>query len=173
MLKCQFSVEQLSFLGLQSIRPLNDNLNFVSNILEFISGSEDLISLRGKGTAIRPFIIVRELEMKAQERYQIRYDELQNKLGVVQSKLNGLLEQQQDQQNLIASPEVRKAIESFRIQEAETRGELREIRKRLREDIEKLNRTLVLFNLITIPTLIGFLSLYFFRKRSRRQKLIE
>lgn len=169
----QFSVEQLSFLGLQSIRPLNDNLNFVSNILEFISGSEDLISLRGKGTAIRPFIIVRELEMKAQERYQIRYDELQNKLGVVQSKLNGLLEQQQDQQNLIASPEVRKAIESFRIQEAETRGELREIRKRLREDIEKLNRTLVLFNLITIPTLIGFLSLYFFRKRSRRQKLIE
>lgn len=169
----QFSVEQLNFLGFQSIRPLNDNLNFVSNILEFLSGSEDLISLRGKGTAVRPFIVVRELETKAQERYQMRYDELQNKLGDVQSKLNGLLEQQQDQQNLIASPEVRKAIENFRNQEAETRGELREIRKRLREDIEKLNRTLALFNLITVPVLIGFLSLYFFRKRSKRQKMIE
>jgi len=169
----QFSVEKLNFLGFQSIRPLNDNLNFVSNILEFLSGSEDLISLRGKGTAVRPFIVVRELETKAQERYQMRYDELQNKLGDVQSKLNGLLEQQQDQQNLIASPEVRKAIENFRNQEAETRGELREIRKRLREDIEKLNRTLALFNLITVPVLIGFLSLYFFRKRSKRQKTIE
>jgi ABC-type uncharacterized transport system involved in gliding motility auxiliary subunit len=169
----QFSVEKLNFLGFQSIRPLNDNLNFVSNILEFLSGSEDLISLRGKGTAVRPFIVVRELETKAQERYQMRYDELQNKLGDVQSKLNGLLEQQQDQQNLIASPEVRKAIENFRNQEAETRGELREIRKRLREDIEKLNRTLALFNLITVPVLIGFLSLYFFRKRSKRQKIIE
>ena len=169
----QFSVEQLNFLGFQSNRPLNDNLNFVSNILEFLSGSEDLISLRGKGTAVRPFIVVRELETKAQERYQMRYDELQNKLGDVQSKLNGLLEQQQDQQNLIASPEVRKAIENYRLQEAETRGELREIRKRLREDIEKLNRTLALFNLITVPVLIGFLSLYFFRKRSKRQKINE
>ena len=119
---------------------------------------------------MRPFTVVRELETKAQERYQMRYDELQNKLGDVQSKLNGLLEQQQDQQNLIASPEVRKAIENYRLQEAETRGELREIRKRLREDIEKLNRTLALFNLITVPLLIGFLSLYFFRKRSNRQK---
>ena len=169
----QFSVEQLNFLGFQSNRPLNDNLNFVSNILEFLSGSEDLISLRGKGTAVRPFTVVRELETKAQERYQMRYDELQNKLGDVQSKLNGLLEQQQDQQNLIASPEVRKAIENYRLQEAETRGELREIRKRLREDIEKLNRTLALFNLITVPLLIGFLSLYFFRKRSKRQKINE
>ncbi len=165
----QFSVEQLNFLGFQSIRPLNDNLNFVSNILEFLSGSEDLISLRGKGTAVRPFTVVRELETKAQERYQMRYDELQNKLGDVQRKLNGLLEQQQDQQNLIASPEVRKAIENYRLQEAETRGELREIRKRLREDIEKLNRTLALFNLITMPVLIGLLSIYFFRKRSKRQ----
>ena len=167
----QFSVEQLNFLGFQSIRPLNDNLNFVSNILEFLSGSEDLISLRGKGTAMRPFIVVRELEAKAQERFQMRYEELQNKLGDVQSKLNGLLEQQQDQQNLIASPEVRKTIENYRIQEAETRGELREIRKRLREDIEKLNRTLVLFNLITVPVLIGFLSIYFFRKRNKHQKI--
>ena len=169
----QFSVEQLNFLGFQSIRPLNDNLNFVSNILEFLSGSEDLISLRGKGTAVRPFIVVRKLEAKAQERFQMRYEELQNKLGDVQSKLNGLLEQQQDQQNLIASPEVRKAIENYRVQEAETRGKLREIRKRLREDIEKLNRTLALFNLITVPVLIGFLSIYFFRKRSKRQKLMS
>lgn len=167
----QFSVEQLNFLGFQTNRPLNDNLNFVSNVLEFLSGSEDLISLRGKDTAVRPFIVVRELETKAQERYQMRYDELQSKLGDVQSKLNALLEQQQDQQNLVASPEVRKAIEIFRAEEAETRGKLREIRKRLREDIEKLNRTLALFNLITMPVLIGFLSLFFFKSRSNRQKL--
>ena len=169
----QFSVEQLNFLGFQSIRPLNDNLNFISNTLEFLSGSEDLISLRGKGTAVRPFVVVRELETKAQERYQMQYDELQNKLGDVQSKLNGLLEQQKDQRHLVAGPEVRKAIENYRAQEAETRGKLRKIRKRLREDIERLDRTLVIFNLITVPVLVGFFSLFFFRKRSKRQKVIE
>ncbi len=166
----QYSVERFNFLGFQSIRPLNDNLNFVSNMLEFLSGSEDLISLRGKGTTVRQFTVVRELEIQAQEKYQMQYDELQNELSEVQSKLNGLLDQQKDQQKLVASPEVSKAIENYRAQEAETRGRLREIRKRLREDIEQLNHTLAIFNLITVPIIVGIFSLYFFRRRSNRQR---
>ena len=166
----QFSVRRMNFLGLSAMSPLNDNLSFVSNIAEYLAGSEDLISLRGKGTAVRPFKVVQELELKAQQSFQDEYNALQQELSEVQDKLREHQKEQSERGRLVASQDVRDVISDYRIQEADKRAALREIRKKLREDIESLERRLVLFNLLTVPVLVGFFGINFFIIRSKRQK---
>lgn len=166
----QYSVRRLNFFGLSALRPLNDNLNFVTNVLELLSGSEDLISLRGKGTAIRPFTVVRNLEIKAQMSYQDKYESIQNELNEIQDQLRNLQNDQAERGKLVATQEVRNAIVRYRKEEADKRAALRQIRKRLREKIESLDRRLALFNLLTVPVLICIFGLNFFGKRNKRQK---
>jgi len=54
-----YSVRKLNFLGTSAAEPINDNLDFANNALDFLSGSQDLISIRGKGISVRPFKVVR------------------------------------------------------------------------------------------------------------------
>ncbi len=166
----RFSVQIMNFLGMRAMQPLNDNLSFINNAVEFLAGSEDLISLRGKGTSIRPFEVVRDMEVAAQKKYEEQLTELEERLREVQDNLRELQAQQGEQGRLVASPEVREEIEKFRLQEAEMRGERREIRKRLREDIENLKLKLVLANLLIVPALVGVFGVNFFILRTRRQK---
>ena len=165
-----YSVRRINFLGMRGIQPLNDNLAFVSNVLEYLAGSEDLISLRGKGTVVRPFTVVRDLEMKAQEKFQMEYEALQKELTEVQGKLREMQNEQGDRRRLVAGSEVRKLIEDYRKEEADKKAELRNIRKKLREDIENLERTLALLNLLAVPSLVGFAGIGFFILRQKRQK---
>ena len=164
-----FSVQKINLLGFTALQPLNDNLNFINNIFEFLAGSEDLISLRGKGTAQRPFTVVRKLEAEAQANYQAQYNDLQEELTDVQTKLRELQNKQRDRGQLVASLEVRKLIANYRKEEADKRGALREIRKRLREDIEALDIALALINILSVPVLIGAFGIGFFALRHKRQ----
>lgn len=166
----QFSVQIMNFAGMRAMTPLNDNLAFASNVVEFLAGSEDLISLRGKGTSVRPFERVREMEITAQQKYEERLTELEERLREVQENLREIQQQQGERGQLVASPEVRETIENFRLQEAEMRAERREIRKRLREDIEGLKLNLVLANLLIVPALVGIFGINFFILRNRKQK---
>ena len=163
----QFSVEKINFLGLNAVRPLNDNLAFVINLLEYLAGSEDLLSLRGKGAAVRTFKVVRDLELKAQLRFQEEHDEVNRKLSDIQDKLRELQTQQSDQLLLVASPEMTEAIENFKQQESTFLAQRREIRKKLREDIESLNRTLAILNLTIVPSIIGLFGVWFFTRRNK------
>ena len=166
----QFSVRFMNFLGQRAMAPLNDNIAFVSNVLDFLAGSEDLIGLRSKGSSSRPFQRVRELEIQAQQQYQDQLASLESRLMEVQENLRNLQTQQQDQGQLVASPEVREMIEGFRLEEAAMRGERREIRKKLREDIESLKLRLIAFNLATVPLLVIVFGGVFFACRNKRQK---
>ena len=167
----EFSVEKLNFLGFTQIRPRNDNLSLVSNLLEFLSGSEDLLSLRGKGNALRPFKVIKEIEVRAQQKYQEQLATLEEKISDVQRKLRELQEKQRDRGKLVAGPELRKAVEDYRVQEAEMRGQRREIRKKLREDIKSLETSLALANLLVVPIVIGVIGVNFFVMRHKRQRV--
>lgn len=166
----QFSVRFMNFLGMRAMAPLNDNIAFVSNVLDFLAGSEDLIGLRSKGSSVRPFERVRELEIRARQTYQEQLAALENRLQEVQENLRDLQARQQEQGQLVASPEVREMIERFRLEEAAMRAERREIRKKLREDIESLKMKLITFNLAAVPLLVIVLGGGFLTLRGKRQK---
>ncbi|MDX2186268.1 MAG: GldG family protein [Opitutaceae bacterium] len=160
-----FDAYSLRRLGSYAL-PFNDNLAFGSNTLETLAGSPELIALRGKGSSLRPFTVVQEMEREASSRYQARLQSLDDKLAEIQHQLTELQSKKQGAQRLIATPEVKKAVDEFRKQEATTNAERRAIRKALREDIEALGNRLLLLNLFTSPLLIIAGGIWY--QRSRR-----
>jgi ABC-type uncharacterized transport system involved in gliding motility auxiliary subunit len=162
-----YSVRRFNFGGIAAAEPLNDNLSFGSNALEFLSGSQDLISIRGKGSSVRPFTVVRAMEVEAQKNYQAKLTELEARLNQVQQKISDLQGKKTEGNRLVASPEVTKAIEDFQKQEATMRSERRQIRQALREGIESLGNRLLVVNLLASPLLVGVFGFWFYRHRRK------
>jgi ABC-type uncharacterized transport system involved in gliding motility auxiliary subunit len=167
----QFSVQKLNFLGTSIVQPTNDNLNLMLNAVEFLSGNEALMEIRSRGTFQRPFTRVLALQQEAQVRYQAEEAQLQASLEDIQAQLDSLLQgaQQQGAQEVILPQEVQVQVAQFREQERQTRRELREVRKILRQDIERLGNQLLLVNLLGVPAVVGLAGFFFYRGRTRRR----
>src|SRR5262249_24561172 len=151
------------------VQPLNDNLSFAANALDFLSGSQDLISIRGKGSSLRPFKVVQEMESKASEKYQEKLTALEAELNEVQTKLTELQGKKTEGNHLVATPEVTKATEDFQKQQARLRGERREIRLALRQGIDSLENRLLALNLLASPILVCAFGVWFYRERKKQK----
>jgi ABC-type uncharacterized transport system involved in gliding motility auxiliary subunit len=162
-----YSVEKMNFLGTAAARPINDNLSFAANALDFLAGSQDLISIRGKGSSLRQFTVVRRMEEQANEKYQQKLTALESQLSEVESKLSELQGKKSEGNRLVATPEVAKAIEDFQKQQATLRGERREIRRALRVGIDALENRLLAINLLATPLLVCAFGVWFYRSRKK------
>lgn len=162
-----FSIRRFNFLGSEAVEPLNDNLAFASNLADIITGSTDLVALRGKANTERPFTVVRDMQAEAQKKYQAKLGELETRLTEVQTKLGELVGKSGEGSRIVATPEMQKTIEDFQKQEIEMRRERREIRRSLREDIDALEYKLAALNLFSMPVVILLGAFLFHRSRKR------
>lgn len=163
----QFTVQRGNFLGTEIVQPINDNLAFCSNLIDLLGGSQDLVSIRGKGNRQRIFSRIDEMQLQAQKRFQSRLEQVEGRVAQVQEKIRELQGKSENSGKLVASPEVLEVIETLRQEEAEARAERRIIRKELREDIESLEMVLAAFNLVPIPLLLLIFGIQFFIRRNR------
>lgn len=162
-----FSVRRQSLFGQEMVQPLNDNLFFGANLIDFLAGSPDLIALRGKQAANRPFEVVTRMQADAQKQFNSKLAALETRISEVQSKLSELQGKSPDGGRLVATPEVLKTIEEFQAQELALRRERRDIRRSLREGIDALETRLLLINLLAAPVLLGAFGLWFsYRRRT-------
>jgi ABC-type uncharacterized transport system involved in gliding motility auxiliary subunit len=162
-----FGIRRFNFLGSEAVEPLNDNLSFAGNLADIITGSTDLVTLRGKASAERAFTVVRDMQAEAQQKYQAKLGELETRLTEVQTKLGELMGKTTEGNRLVATPEMQKTIEDFQKQEIEMRRERREIRRSLREDIDALEYKLAAINLFSMPAVILLGAFLFHRSRRR------
>ncbi len=172
----QFSVQKLNFLGQTIIQPRNDNLNLMLNAAEHLSGNEALMSIRSRGRFSRPFTRLLAMQRQAQLRHQTEEKLLLSQLEEVQQRLNSLLESagEQGKSEVILPPEVQVEIEKFREEERQARRKLREVRKILRQDIERLGQGLLMLNMLLVPLIVGIIGLIVYRLRTRlRRKTIR
>lgn len=167
MLNDQFWVEVRDFLGQQMAVPNASNAAFVVNALDNLSGSESLIALRGRGAEDRPFKLVNELRRDAERRYREKEQALTTKLKDVQDQL-AKLEKAGEGGSVILSESDRQAIEKFRADMLGTRRELREVKRALRQDIDRLDGWLKFTNIALVPLLIGAGGLGWAAVRRRR-----
>ena len=168
----QFAVQKLNFLGQTIIQPRNDNLNLMLNAAEHLSGNEALMSIRSRGRFSRPFTRLLAMQRQAQFRHQTEEKLLLSQLEEVQQRLNSLLESagEQGQSEVILPQEVQVEIEKFREEERQARRKLREVRKILRQDIERLGQGLLLLNMLLVPLIVGIIGLIVYRLRTRRRR---
>lgn len=164
-----FSVRKMSFLGQVIVQPTNDNLNFILNAVEYLSGNDALMSIRSRGRFSRPFTRLIALQQQAQERYQAEEVQLQKKLDDVRERLKSLQESAGSDQKVILPPEVQQEIQQFRQEERNTRKRLREVRKILRQDIESLGNWLLALNMLAVPVLVGVAGFFSYGRRARKR----
>lgn len=160
-----FSLRKMNFFGQIAAQPINDNLAFAANTIDYLGGSQDLISIRGKGSSERPFDVVRNMQVAAQQKYQEKLTDLEARLRDVQTKLSELQGKKSEGNRLVATPEMTKAIEDFQKQQAALSSERRHIRRALREDIDALEKRLLILNLAAAPALLGVFGFFFYRAR--------
>ena len=155
LLSDQFWVDTREFLGQQVAIPNASNAALVVNALDNLSGSDSLIGLRARGVEERPFKLVNELRRDAEQRYREKEQLLTNKLKDVQGQLAKLENVGEGGATILTESE-KQTIEKFRSDMLATRRELREVKRALREDIDRLDGWLKFANIALVPVLIGF-----------------
>jgi ABC-type uncharacterized transport system involved in gliding motility auxiliary subunit len=163
-----YSVRKFNFMGRTAAEPINDNLSFAANSMDFLAGSRDLISIRGKGNSVRPFTVVRRMEAAAEEKYKEKLTALEARINEVQAKLTELQGSKNEGGKLLATPEAARAIDDFQKQEAALRAERRGIRLALRKGIDALENGLLAVNLLATPVLVCGFGAWFWYHRRRR-----
>ena len=164
------SVDKFRFGPQVMVRARNDNLNFLVNAADFLGGSEDLIAIRSKGRIARPFDRVAEIQKNAQQRWQSEEEQLTNQLNDLQKKLNDMQSQRTDGNRYVLTSEQQSEINRFRDEELKVKQKRREVRKNLREDIEKLGRQVVAANMLFVPLAAAGLGVTMFLRRSRKYR---
>jgi len=170
MLADRFYVQRSNFLGFGISKMFNDNLNFLLNATEILTGSDDLVGLRSRGKFERPFTAVQELERRAQERWLSKEKELAKEAEVTNRKLQELQQKKDTSQELIISPEQEAEIAKFREEKRRINRELKQVRKNLRADIEALGTTLKGINIFLMPILVSMAGIAFAVYRQRKMK---
>ena len=160
-LQNRYSMEEMRLGNLVlGVRPLNDNLNFMLNSVEFMLGNNDLISVRSRGKFSKPFERVVELQKEAQLRYKSKEEELTQSLKRVQQEINRIQDHQIKGNKVILSQDQIAKIQEFKEQELQIKRERRDVRRKLREDIESLGQKLTFINVFLIPILVGVFGAY-------------
>ena len=165
-----FTVRQRQVGGQSAVEPINDNFGFVISALETLAGSDELVTLRSKGTSLRPFKRVQDLERVAQVRYQAKLDEIERRLEEANAKIAELSRQGGGvtAKGVMITPEMQREIEKFQVEADKLSEERRVIRRGLSEDVNSLGRRLQVLNLIAGPALALLFGLAYALLRRRR-----
>ena len=171
MLADRFWVVVEEFLGSRIAVPNAANGSFVINALDNLAGSGDLISVRNRGTFIRPFTRVVALRQQAERAFRAKEQELIAQLEETERRLVALEEGNQGDDGMILTDAQRDELLGFRQERVRIRKELREVRRRLRADIEALESWIKFTNIGLVPLLIGLggLAAGLAQMRSRRR----
>ncbi len=148
---------------------INENLTLFSNAMEQFAGREELIGVRSRGASDRPFTVVNELEAEATKKWQAREAAFQEELQQTQQRLSALQKEKKGGERFILSKEQQDEIVKLRKSQAETRKQLKNVRKELTSDIDSLGLRLKIINIALVPVLVvlfGLLRGYLRRKRA-------
>jgi ABC-type uncharacterized transport system involved in gliding motility auxiliary subunit len=172
MLNDGAAVDVQEVFGRRIVVPSNGNLAFAQSMVEQLSSGDALTSLRSRATSFRPLTVVREMEAEAQKQYFGRLKSLEDELQKTTEKMQELQKARGAgaKSAQLMTPEQQLEIENFRKRVTETRKELKELRKNLRQDAEALVFWTKVANIALIPLLVVLLGLaLFFLKRRRQQ----
>tara|TARA_B100000953_G_scaffold295944_1_gene287855 strand:+ start:4189 stop:6066 length:1878 start_codon:yes stop_codon:yes gene_type:complete len=154
-----FWIRKQDMLGVSVPQPIANNGDFVINSIENLSGSTDLISLRGRGKYSRPFEKVEAIRKEAESEFREREKELQAVLQETENEIRKLQQEQGNEKSYLLNNKLTAEIEKFRNERLATRKELRSVQHDLRKNIEKLGSQLRFINIGLIPLLITLLAL--------------
>jgi ABC-type uncharacterized transport system involved in gliding motility auxiliary subunit len=166
----RYWVRVQDFFGEQNPTPFSDNGPFVANLVGTLSGGDALIGLRSRGTSLRPFDLVDNMQRDAEARFRQTEQQLQTHLADTQKKLAELRTGRGGTgANAVITEQQRAAIDDLRRDITETRGKLRNVQLELRRDISRLQTELRLFDIAMVPAVLAVLAIVLGLVRRQRR----
>jgi ABC-type uncharacterized transport system involved in gliding motility auxiliary subunit len=162
-------VQTREVFGQRVAQAFANNGDLVANVLDNLSGSSALISIRGRATFSRPFERVEALRRQADDRLRSKALELESELQATETKLTELQAKRNDQASLMLSPEQEQELKRFTAEKARARKELRETQRGLNVDIDRLDDRLKIINIALAPLLVALVGGLVLASRRRRR----
>lgn len=154
-------------------QPFADNAKFILSAIDNLMGSDDLISLRARERADRPFVVVDNLRREADRQFLAEQEQLKAKIAETEQRLAAL---QTDgasgggAPDASSDPHAQEEVQRFRAELLESRKALRDVERNLRRNIERLASEVRFVNVALMPLLIAVLALALAVLRYRRRK---
>jgi ABC-type uncharacterized transport system involved in gliding motility auxiliary subunit len=162
-------VQTRELFGQKVAQPFANNADFVANILDNLSGSSALISVRGRASFSRPFERVEALRRQADDRLRAKALELQGQLQQTETKLTDLQTKRNDQSSLMLSTDQEAELKRFIAEKARIRKELRETQRGLDVDINRLETWLKAINIVLAPLAVAIVGVVLLSTRRKRR----
>lgn len=147
-------VQGQNFLGQQILDPFANNADFVYNAVDNLVGNDDLIQVRTRPTATRPFERIDAIRRSAEVRYQAKARQLEEQLAELEQKLERLQPMTGSGKPQALSREQQSQLLQFQKQKLRTRKELRSVQLELNSEIETIGTRLKLINILAVPVLV-------------------
>ena len=138
--------------------PTANNADFFINAIDNLRGNQGLVSLRGRGLAIRPFTVIADMRQEADAKFRAKEQELLGRIAEVEQTIERLQREEQTT-GVLLTAEQQAEVDNFRIEMLDKRRELREVQRSLRQDVETLQRDVRLINIWAVPVLIALLAI--------------
>ncbi len=144
--------------GQKSYKRANDNVAMLQNVMESLTGSRMLASIRNRVPMSRPLTKINTLKAEAELKYKNKILALERDFSAAQSRLNAL-------KRVEAAPGTPQAKErqnemrSFQLKIAAARRELKEMRSNLKNDLDSLDTRIKILNIIVVPAILAIIGI--------------
>jgi ABC-type uncharacterized transport system involved in gliding motility auxiliary subunit len=156
--------EPQTVLGQTMLRIFADNGDFVTNMVDNLSGSSALLSIRSRSTSRRPFTRVQALRNVADRKFLQKERELEQELADMRQRVDEL------RPGTGTGTEQRREIEQFRQRQLAITTELRSVQHQLNDEIDALGLRIKIINITFIPSLLILFGLIYGWRRMRRSR---
>ena len=177
MLSDGSAVEVQDVFGQKVVVPRNGNLAFVQGLVEQLAGDSALLTLRSRAAFSKPLTVLRKMEATAQQSYLGEIKKLEDSRNQITEKLQALQKGRTNTAGAAAAqvltPEQQVEIEKFRKQATDTGKQLKELRKNLRVDSDRLELWTKVINIGLVPVLVAILGLWLALRRRNQLKLVQ
>ena len=167
----RFWVIKRDFAGQKVPVATANNGDFVLNAIESLSGGSNLMALRGRGTASRPFEVLRNIQQIASQKFEDKERQLGQTLLNTEKKLKELRRKNPEGSEAVVSKNDQRSMEKMQREILKLRSELRKVRRSLTNEYESLEMRLWFFNIALVPlVLTAFLIILAIARSIRRKR---
>ena len=167
----RFWVRSADFFGQTQDTPFSDNGPFVANLVGTLAGGDALIGLRSRGQSLHPFDRVEKMQAVAEAQFRRSEQQLQTHLDDTEKQLADLRGGGAGTSaQAVITPDQRAAIDKLRADVVDTRQQLRAVQLNLKRDIDGLQTSLRLFDIVFVPVVLTIFAIALaLVRRSRRR----
>lgn len=149
-----FCVQQDPMTGMLVSR--TGNLPMLLNAVEVLSGGGDLLQVRNRKSAVRPFSTLKEMREKVESRYRPELMALEAKREKLAQDMGALrLKRDSKGKGFIVDPQQQKELEALMQNDVELSRKMREIKKDQNKEIEFTKTMLKWLNFLAVPLLVS------------------